>query len=979
MKKIFVLIGLATLVAAVSCQREKLSPDQPVAKVSTEITLTTEATKTTIGGLSEGVRAIYWANGDQVNVNGVVSDPLAEVPENTNSVTFTFTDKVLTPPFNAIYPASLYKDASTITVPASIPMGIVPLSATGDMSALEVKPLTAILKVTVKKAATTPDEHKVVKVILSSEDTRLSGDFAINYETGTLTPAASPTDEEKTLALDKTFYPTDEGYELFIPVPAGTYGLKLKLVDNHGHYMEVPTSAAKTFVAGQVKALAPIEFAPTGTQIDVVINSAADLIQFAQTWNSGAYVNEEPIVHVTSDIVFDATSSAEFSATNGIGTSDYNGTTNYFNGLFEGNGHTVRGYTGSEPLFAYTGSGGIIEHLNLADDCIVTVTSPTSITQHGMIVGRHKGTLSNCIIDGNLVIGNIENVSNGNQFYGAFAGRNYGGTIKNCSMQGDVICSQTGVTLTGNYAYIGGVTGYLTDNGHIEDSFFLGNITISDGTEYGGISSTAKTYFDVGGICGGGDKGTIKGCVTSDPADPATFDVRGNLIPCVAGIAGWVTENITISNSYNAANISIVSNGARANTTPCRIGGIAGRSLGTIETCQNFGKLETLCQSTTLWAGGIAGDASGKIIDCTNMEHGSLTRTNQADGDQSNRYVGMGGIVGGATAALTIERCENKAAVLSNLPTAHTSLTLDLGGILGYGQKFAVTIKDCTNTGDIKSSDTANKIAFTRVSSGGIAGCLNGANSKVTGCTNSGLAHTEYTVGGTSNRRTYAGGIVGIMADQAASAINGLAGLVIEDCTNTGQAWSQNYNNTVTLTGAPFGGGIVGVIVGTEESPASVKGCESNSAKALTNYRGFVGGVAGYAGNAAVEGNTISGEIGGNNNATANAGIVCWAVGTSLKDNTFKGSVKSVKNIGGLVYLLDTGSSIDACKVDGATITKGTNSAATAAAVLVSSAASGTTIKDCGVKGTLDGAAITLESKMVTTDNGTTISGTYLL
>ena len=79
------------------------------------------------------------------------------------------------------------------------------------------------------------------------------------------------------------------------------------------------------------------------------------------------------------------------------------------------------------------------------------------------------------------------------------------------------------------------------------------------------------------------------------------------------------------------------------------------------------------------------------------------------------------------------------------------------------------------------------------------------------------------------------------------------------------------------------------------------------------------------------------------------------------------------------MYNLDAGSSIDACKVDGATITKGTDSAATEAAVLVSNAASGTVVKDCGIKGTLNGAAIDLDSNLITTDGGVEISGTYLL
>ena len=984
MKKVFALIGCASMLFAFGCTKEKFSGDEPVSKGSTKITLTADFTKTTIGGLSEGVRYIYWAKGDQVNVNGEVSDALPDdLPAETRSVTFTFTDKMLTPPFKAVYPAAIWKDASTVTIPASVPMGVVPLSAYGDMSSLPVKPLSAILKLTVKKAAENPDADKVVKVILSSEDTRLSGDFAIDYENGVLTPAANPTDAEKTISLDKTFYPTDEGYDLFIPVPAGTYGLKLKLVDNQGHFMEVPTSAPKTFVAGQVKALTAFEFKPTGTQIDIVINSPADLTKLATDWNTGAFDKDfEPIVHLASDLIFDATSSAAFSATGGIGTEKLNGSSNYFNGLFEGNMHNISGYTGSVPFFAYTGSGGIIQNLHFMDDCVVTVESPAAGSMHGVVVGRHKGMLRGVSVDGNLVINNIQDVTTGNQFYGGLVGRSYGGSIVDCCMLGDVICDQT-QTITANAAYIGGITGYLTDGGKVTSSTFDGNIIISDGDEYGGIVALSK-YFYIGGIVGYSNKGEIKTCFASNPSTPGKIDARGQFIPAIGGITGWATEDVSITDTDNSLQVSFKSDGARAQTTQARVAGIAARSMGTIENCNNYGPVSTVCQSTTLWLGGIAGDASGLIKNCTNTESALVTRTNQLDGGQSNRYVAIGGIVGGALAALTIEGCDNYAAILGNAPTTSTSATIDIGGILGYAQKFSVTVKDCKNSATVKLSDTVNRTAYARVSVGGVAGCINGANSKVISCENSGLAHSETSLGGESSggindRRTYVGGIVGIMANHATGGSTGLAGLEIASCTNTGQVWSQNYNNRATLAGAPFGGGIVGVIIGTEESPASVHDCISNSAKALTNYRGFIGGVAGYAGNSEIKDNAVSGEISGNKSATGNGGIVSWAVASTLKGCTFGGTLKTVKNIGGLVYNLDAGSSIDACKVDGATITKGTDSAATEAAVLVSNAASGTVVKDCGIKGTLNGAAIDLDSNLITTDGGVEISGTYLL
>ncbi len=986
MKKVLTLLSVAALLA-VSCNREELTPSEgtPSLKGKTVLTISTGETKTTIGEVSEGKRPVYWANGDKVAVNGVVSEPLADLEANSASASFTFAS-VIDPPFNAVYPETIWKDDFSVTLPQQATSGILPLVGYGDAESLTVKPLTAAVKLSVKKySGENPDMDKIVAVSISSEDTQLSGDFAVDFETGELTPYLNPVEEDRTVSIRPNLTLTETAQDLFIPVPAGTYNFKVRLTDIQGHFMEISTTSAKTFAAGDIKAFPEIEFLPTGTAIDVVITSAADLIQFAQDWNAEVFEGKEPIVHVVNDIVFDSSTSEAFTATNGVGNVISDDNTNYFNGVFEGNEHKISGYTGSAPLFAYTGSGGIVQNLHFTDDCTVTVNPASGTTMHGIVIGRHKGVLRNVVVEGDLDINNIEEVTTATQFYGGLVGRNYGGTIEACSMTGDVICSQS-ATITANNADIGGLTGYLGDNGNIKDSYFTGNITISDGDEYGGIIALKKTFY-VGGISGYSADGTIKGCVSSDPNEPGKnkMDVRGQFIPAIGGITGLAAADVSISDCDNALEIIFKSDGARAETTQSRVGGIAGRSMGSLENCNNYGPVSTVCQSTTLWLGGIAGDAAGLIKDCENKATGTITRTNQLNGGQSNRYIALGGIVGGAAAALNIEKCNNLASVLSNTPTTSTSATIDLGGIIGYGQKFSVSVKDCSNSGEfVKSSDTVNRTAYARVSVGGIAGCLNGADSKVTGCTNTALVHAENTLGGETSggindRRTYVGGIVGLMANHATNGSTGLAGLEISSCSNTGRVWSQNYNNRTTLDGAPFGGGIVAVIIGTADSPASVKGCTVNPTLATTNYRGYIGGLAGYAGDAVLEDNEVGGVIGGNKSALGNGGIVSWAVGTSLKNCSFKGTLQTVKNIGGLVYLLDSGSSIDACKVDGATITKGTDSAATEAAVLVSNAAEGTVIKDCGVKGTLNGAAITLESNMITTDGGATVSGTYLL
>ena len=263
---------------------------------------------------------------------------------------------------------------------------------------------------------------------------------------------------------------------------------------------------------------------------------------------------------------------------------------------------------------------------------------------------------------------------------------------------------------------------------------------------------------------------------------------------------------------------------------------------------------------------------------------------------------------------------------------------------------------------------------------GGIVGYVPGANSTIKGnCRNSGQVYIDFRTANKNGRASYIGGIAGVMGVASTSAVTGVEGLEISDCHNTGAVYTRNYNNTATtLPGTAFSGGIVGAVVGTSTGNALIK---ENTAGSFTQttYRGLSGGIAGYAEQTALTDNTASQTMTGNNNAEGYGGIVGWSVASSLSGCTFAGTINTVKNMGGLIYLMDGSSTIQGCKVNGATFTKGTNAAATNPAVLVSTAKGNATISDCGVKGTIDGVAITLDSNMITSDEGADISGTYLI
>ena len=83
MKNLY-FIAAALLVLA-SCNkdfREEVAPDENGKIV---LTVSTSGTKTTLGGLVNNERQIYWADDDKINVGGVVSDALTGIIEKLRS------------------------------------------------------------------------------------------------------------------------------------------------------------------------------------------------------------------------------------------------------------------------------------------------------------------------------------------------------------------------------------------------------------------------------------------------------------------------------------------------------------------------------------------------------------------------------------------------------------------------------------------------------------------------------------------------------------------------------------------------------------------------------------------------------------------------------------------------------------------------------------------------------------------------------
>ena len=263
----FCLLALSALLAGCSGLAD---PDAPGAG-KTRLTVSLGGTRTVLGPLEEGRRQLYWADGDQVAVNGSVSDALSGVPASSVSATFTFGSS-LEAPYDAVYPASIVGDGPFVTLPLYAGDGVMPLGGRSMDSSLLLCPLMSCVRISLLQDQADTDRIRYVEV--SSATTRMSGKFGIDYDAASLTPYDNPSgDDLKVRVVGSWDLSADTPVDIFVPVPAGSYQFTVKVVDVKGHFMKVTTSASKTMEKGIIKAFPAVTFIPTGTEFEVVITS----------------------------------------------------------------------------------------------------------------------------------------------------------------------------------------------------------------------------------------------------------------------------------------------------------------------------------------------------------------------------------------------------------------------------------------------------------------------------------------------------------------------------------------------------------------------------------------------------------------------------------------------------------------------------------------------------------------------------------
>ena len=707
-----------------------------------------DVTKTLISDNGDKTYSVFWADGDQILVNGVTSTNIDIDPDNKKSASFTL--PVVDAPYCAVYPAGLYvkdsyktvKEDSTIieiTIPSTqtyVENGFDPnaaiMTARGAAGGgLAFKHAMAYLKVSV-----TGTTVKSIRVN-GNDNEALSGAYNVSYSKSEI--EFGPKKNEKGKAIGNTSATIScgetgvaSGTPVFIAIPAREYkeGLTLTIVNAENQYQVVHSMKSFTAVPGKVYPT-EIAFNAAGTYLEGGIYTVEDWNGFVAAVNKGDWsawkttVDGKAGVHLMADI---------YSSTNLPRTNDKiegSKTTCEWDGEFYGHNHTIT-HAGTEPLFLHVGETGKIMDLKVAGERIVNTNngwpgvfvlnnsgeisnceSSVDITLEGnstnasTICRSNNGKIINCKNTGNITIKNptAEVKVGGITLYSS-------GTITGCTNMGainvtgvDVNCLVSGVVLM--------ASGKVSDLANEGDMAVEANLTANREIYMGGVIGKCETpeikdKSDNVLIPAGNVKGVIFRCKNSGNLKiqkSGAFHMKGG---CLGGVAasvnaGTTTTDCTIFDSCtNSGSISfyeketILNNGIPYGAYA--VGGILGRcsvlSTNVKEkdvyydfTSKSYTVIRVNCVNT------------GNIDVCT---ANGQPMTDRISGARQTYVGGIAGFVGGG-----VVRGNKGSTSLYTIKLGSLYGGICAGGILGGS--YATRIDDsasCVNVNFAESDNT---------------------------------------------------------------------------------------------------------------------------------------------------------------------------------------------------------------------------------------------------------------------------------
>ena len=314
MKGYFFAVAAATMLALAGC--EAIGPEQGIEGCTVlKVGLDDVSTRTSLGSSDAGVRKVFWSDGDRLCVNGTASNPLEGLAPGTSSVSFTFPG-VLSTPYNLLYPASFYKNATTITLPSSqsfaagtIAPDTAPLagySASGE-GTIAIGHLCTIIRISVLKDPGVSASPLASVHFRGNAGEQVCGDFTIDYSSATLTAAGSGT--EVSLTVNQPLSES-EALDLYLTVPSGTYssGFTVVFEDAAHRSMTRVKSGEAVLGKGKLVNLTPaVNFVPSAAALPIELEEVTEVVLPPDGYNIKGRVVDNGSNPVAGVVVSDGT------------------------------------------------------------------------------------------------------------------------------------------------------------------------------------------------------------------------------------------------------------------------------------------------------------------------------------------------------------------------------------------------------------------------------------------------------------------------------------------------------------------------------------------------------------------------------------------------------------------------------------------------------------------------------------------------
>lgn len=324
-----------------------------------------------------------------------------------------------------------------------------------------------------------------------------------------------------------------------------------------------------------------------------------------------------------------------------------------------------------------------------------------------------------------------------------------------------------------------------------------------------------------------------------------SFNGHGHSITCnkkSRPLFNTIAAGVTVSSLTTAGEYTALQNpGEQAFASFARV------NLGTIENCINTTS-GTITSDGNVAFGAFVGQNGGVISNSTNKGNISLTKTGAKKVCYGGGFAAYGHTSDGTNAG-TFRNCVNQGNIMVTVTNGGSLVRTGFGGICGVVIADGVVFDGCMNEAEVKRIDSGANNIVASCAVGGIVGRCAMHCVKYSG---DNAAHPEW-----------------LDMAEATGAYN----VRFIDCSNSGTVTDavRNGNNFQSEASDDLGwkrvcaGGIVGVVVGKKDSPATLENCSNTGIVQVgfnnTNNAHIGGGLVGMARNISLDGCVAEGVV----------------------------------------------------------------------------------------------------------------------